>query len=552
LAAVGALAEAAAALTLAAEARVHDHALLAAERAARTARDIAADASTRARAADALAQALAAQGRWSEALEVDESTVVEHGDTPERRLRRATCALDAGQPDLAESILVRADNEGDSSPQLDLARGRAAVVRGDAEQALACVARVMGATPTDVEARLASLELAGRAHDFLGDRDAARASWTRQAREGAAAGRTQAELRALVQLAKLELFAGEPPRRLHEAVQLAREAGSLVELAWAEENLAIALAIQGDLPAAAAVLDDAIVRSRSLRLDQLAYLLASRAMLRSFSEASIEDELAAVEALAPSPDLLLSTASMRGDIALRGGRWDEAILWLERSAELARAMPGVAPINARCWLPWAFAAAGRLDDAAAALEEARAMPDLGRYYIRRVLVAAAEALLAGDAAGVDAAIDAAIGHMPLDRAQLRVISARVLGGPEAPRLREALETYEAAGAPLEAARARQALRGAGGAVPRRRRPAGNVAPELALAGVTAREAEVLRLVGRGLPNTDIAKQLYVSVRTIEAHVSSLLAKLQARNRAELAARTASIDFGAEKTTTDHR
>jgi DNA-binding NarL/FixJ family response regulator len=143
--------------------------------------------------------------------------------------------------------------------------------------------------------------------------------------------------------------------------------------------------------------------------------------------------------------------------------------------------------------------------------------------------------------------------MPLDRAQLRVISARVLGGPEAPRwLREALETYEAAGAPLEAARVRQALRGAGGAVPRRRRPAGHVAPELALAGVTAREAEVLRLVGRGLPNTDIAKQLYVSVRTIEAHVSSLLAKLQARNRAELAARTASIDFGAEKTTTDHR
>ena len=72
--------------------------------------------------------------------------------------------------------------------------------------------------------------------------------------------------------------------------------------------------------------------------------------------------------------------------------------------------------------------------------------------------------------------------------------------------------------------------------------------ELAAAGVTAREVEVLQLIGKGLPNAEIAQRLYVSVRTVEAHVSSLLGKLAARNRGELTLRTTSIDFDAEPTT----
>ncbi|GAA3384738.1 ATP-binding protein [Cryptosporangium minutisporangium] len=56
-----------------------------------------------------------------------------------------------------------------------------------------------------------------------------------------------------------------------------------------------------------------------------------------------------------------------------------------------------------------------------------------------------------------------------------------------------------------------------------------------LAGVSAREAEVLAGVGEHLTNAEIAARLHISVRTVESHVSSLLRKLGAGDRRELAA-----------------
>ena len=53
-------------------------------------------------------------------------------------------------------------------------------------------------------------------------------------------------------------------------------------------------------------------------------------------------------------------------------------------------------------------------------------------------------------------------------------------------------------------------------------------------GVTRKEGEVLELVGQHLTNAEIAARLYVSERTVESHVSSLLRKFQVANRHELA------------------
>src|SRR5262249_47338966 len=94
-----------------------------------------------------------------------------------------------------------------------------------------------------------------------------------------------------------------------------------------------------------------------------------------------------------------------------------------------------------------------------------------------------------------------------------------------------------------AVRARQLLRELGAPVPRRRRRNGTVPEPLAQHGVTARETEVLQLVGEGLSNAAIAERLFVSVRTVETHVSSLLTKLQVGRRGQLAALGAGMEYG---------
>jgi DNA-binding CsgD family transcriptional regulator len=100
-----------------------------------------------------------------------------------------------------------------------------------------------------------------------------------------------------------------------------------------------------------------------------------------------------------------------------------------------------------------------------------------------------------------------------------------------PDLLDAVERFAAMEAPAPEARVRQRLREIGAEMV----PAGPRASTRAHpAGLTRREGEVLEGLAGGLSNAEIAKELYLSERTVEHHVSNVLGKLGVGSRAEAA------------------
>jgi DNA-binding NarL/FixJ family response regulator len=93
-------------------------------------------------------------------------------------------------------------------------------------------------------------------------------------------------------------------------------------------------------------------------------------------------------------------------------------------------------------------------------------------------------------------------------------------------LREAVRVVAGGGSLLSPSVTATIMRAAAGGG-----PAG--VDETRLAGLTAREREVLEQVGRGLTNDEIARALFLSPATARTYVSRLLTKLGARDRAAL-------------------
>ncbi|HEX3229796.1 MAG TPA: LuxR C-terminal-related transcriptional regulator [Pyrinomonadaceae bacterium] len=68
-------------------------------------------------------------------------------------------------------------------------------------------------------------------------------------------------------------------------------------------------------------------------------------------------------------------------------------------------------------------------------------------------------------------------------------------------------------------------------IPRGPRPSTRENP----AGLTNRQLEVLAFMAEGSSNAEIAERLFISAKTVDHHVSAILAKLEARTRAEAVA-----------------
>jgi DNA-binding CsgD family transcriptional regulator len=132
--------------------------------------------------------------------------------------------------------------------------------------------------------------------------------------------------------------------------------------------------------------------------------------------------------------------------------------------------------------------------------------------------------------------DYRVRHTPLHRHMLRTIIAPVVcqSGlvPLAEGwLREADAFCAAAGERALQRRVRHVLASIGAKVPKGSTAA--VPSHLARLGITAREAEILRLVNAGLSNAEISHRLFISTRTVESHVSSMLQKTGRATRDQL-------------------
>ncbi len=209
-----------------------------------------------------------------------------------------------------------------------------------------------------------------------------------------------------------------------------------------------------------------------------------------------------------------------------------AVELLDRALSLPREDHVSAPL-----LALAVQAHVARDDLAAARAAAQRLGELARQqpstYIRGI-AALAEAATCDGSGDPAACLRLAITHlgaarMPYETALARLELARLLAAdrPRAARAEAtaALAALEQMGAARHVDAAESVLRTLG--VPTRPGPRGGQT-------LTSREQEVLHLLGHGLSNAEIAGRLYISTKTVEHHVSRILAKLGLRNRAEAA------------------
>jgi DNA-binding CsgD family transcriptional regulator len=387
---------------------------------------------------------------------------------------------------------------------------------------------------------------------------------------------------AIAHLAHMEALAGSPrPDRMAEAVALADEIGGPRlgggPRAWQAKQLLWA----GDIPAAKALFEAVLaddLRSgneleRPYRLYDLALVecasgqpSSALALVRQGIEAARDADNADAEGWLWYPESLAQAWLGRADearsTAARLLEWEgrrgrrpgsarvRSVLGLlalsegdaaAAAAELAEAdrllerwgfaHPGALPVLAD--LAEASARAGDPDAAGAVLDRLEGQAAaLDSEWVWAVLERGrgVRSLAEGDA---DAAIDRLepavatldrLGHRP-DAARTVLEHGRALlrGGRRtlaADTLTDALERFEGMGAALWAARAAEELERA--------------APGRAAGELSGTERRVADRVAAGLKNREIAQELYMSVGTVEAHLTRVYRKLNVRSRSALA------------------
>jgi DNA-binding CsgD family transcriptional regulator/tetratricopeptide (TPR) repeat protein len=393
---------------------------------------------------------------------------------------------------------------------------------GRDEQARAALARMTGADP-DLRAR--ALLLLGRV-DRRSDLSAARTSFELALGTARAAQLPVRELDALHELGTIDLLDHSGTERLLQARRVAERLGALGTRAVLDLQLAAGHLGRFETASAERHANEAAQTADQLGLAAVAGKARcglAEVCAQRLDPDGMERFLAAAQAADPLEPFTpaFGWGQCRGMLAFFRADLASARHCFERGVGLLAQVPNPEPVEFRALWPLLLALDG---DPRAGAEVAAALEsDLAVTFANRGLLGYAAAVLAGaggDPTGADDLVldaDAHLAAFPVWRHLARVYaapSALAHGWGQAYGWWSDAEPVLAALGLAELA-----------AHCRRSRELGAISP---------REAQVLALVCEGLSNRDIAARLYLSVRTVEKHVESLLRKTGTRSRTQLA------------------
>jgi predicted ATPase/DNA-binding CsgD family transcriptional regulator len=344
------------------------------------------------------------------------------------------------------------------------------------------------------------------------------------------------QVRALTELGRVDFDAGSDPSRFYQARERATAAGMIGMVAAIDLYIAETIDMRNGPVAAYPTFLAADTQARQLQLMGLhahtrvhiaeCLLNADDRPLpgraRPAAPSEVDDVIAEALALgekskpAPWARLFLGMrAWLQGDSASAIELFDESLRYPSGEVHVAPFW-GVGPLLRVV--------------AGADTEDAFGPVKLTGHHVNWAARAFADAVSnvrgGRSAAESIAAAEYYVRHTPYMRHLLHTMIAPVLyaAGVEAALgwLREADAFCSAAGERALQRRIRSDLRTIGAKVPKA--STATVPPHLARLGITAREVEILRLVNAGLSNADISHRLFISTRTVESHVSSMLQK----------------------------
>ena len=490
-----------------------------------------------------LAEALALAGRVDECMSVSadalrESAAAGPSARAQIHLAVAHAAVEATRWPVAADHLASAERllAEDPDPALTqrwrVLAAETALSKRDMAAAQRLAELVLESAAALADVRCHALGLLGRSYRAR-DLEKARVAFEKALTCAEMANLPLWRFRALHELGTIELFEQAGTRRLEQARQTADDLGALSTAAVLDIQLAAAYLFRFDPEAGQRHAASALAAAERLHLTQVRatarVFLAELAGLRRDAEEMERHNSLALAAAPGDREIEGSVWGGRGVAALLDGDEAGARQACQRAVECLAPLPNSGP---GIYLGlWPLLLAVHADPGAGNAISSARRTGMTVNRANRGMLLYAEAVLAGRGPDHDLAAELAdrgaaeLAHFPVWSDLARMVAARaaLADGWGKPRrwLTSAARSFGEAGLePLvQRCHAQLAEPAPGG---------------LALLGVTPREAEVLDLVTAGLSNKDIAARLYVSHRTVEKHVESLLRKTGARSRTQLA------------------